>query len=545
MFYQSLCIVRKSCFYLLFLLIAHSSLAQYTRQDTLRGSLSPLRSCYDVHYYDLSLEVLPEKRFISGKNVIHYVVKADFKRLQLDLFANMAISKIVWEGKNLDFKREGNAVFVNFPQIQTKGTLNAIEIWYEGQPRAAKNPPWDGGFSWRKSGGKDWIGVSCGGIGASLWWPNKDHLSEEPDSMRIRCAVPEGLWCVSNGLFQGKRVKENGLVEFDWKVQYPINNYNVTLNIADYAHFSDVYTASDGEKLTLDYYVLPQNLEKAKKQFEQAKPMLACYEKLFGKYPFWKDGFKLVETPYLGMEHQSAIAYGNGYRNGYMGTDLSRSGVGLEFDYIIIHESGHEYWGNNLSCHDHAEMWMHESWCTYTEVLYVECMFGKAKADDYVKGYRASVMNNKPMLAPLGVNAEAPSDIYFKGALMLHTLRNVVNDDKLWFKMIYDLQQHFRHQTLSSRQMLDFMNEVLQHDYTYFFRQYLQRAAIPTLEIEQKNGQVKYRWVNAVKEFRMPIKVLLNGQEQIIKPTISWQRLENAKSLEVLQELYYIEVKEL
>lgn len=520
-------------------------MAQYTRQDSLRGTLSSLRSCYDVHYYDLSLEVLPEKRFVSGKNVIHYLVKEDFQKLQIDLFANMKLLKIVWEGKILDFKREGNAVFVHFPQIQKKGTLASMEVWYEGQPIAAKNPPWDGGFSWRKSGGKDWIGVSCEGIGASLWWPNKDHLSEEPDSMRIRCAVPEGLWCVSNGLFQGKRLKENGLVEFDWKVQYPINNYNVTLNIADYTHFSDVYTAADGERLALDYYVLPQNLEKAKKQFEQVKPMLACYERLFGKYPFWKDGFKLVETPYLGMEHQSAIAYGNGYRNGYMGADLSRSGVGLEFDYIIIHESGHEYWGNNLSCSDHAEMWMHESWCTYTEVLYVECMFGKAKADAYVNGYRSLIENRKPLLAPLGVNAEAPSDIYFKGALMLHTLRHVVNDDRLWFKMIYDLQQHFRHQTLSSRQMLDFMNEALQHDYTYFFRQYLQRASIPTLEIEQKNGQVKYRWSGTVKDFRMPVKVLLNGQEQIIRPSTAWQQIKKVKSFQVREELYYININKL
>ncbi|WP_161627768.1 M1 family metallopeptidase [Eisenibacter elegans] len=530
-------------FWSLLCCLANTAQAQFTRQDSLRGSLSALRTCYDVHYYDLSLTVYPDQRFIQGFNDIHFKANTSFETLQIDLFENMAITAITWEGQSLSFEREGNATFVSFPRPLAQGSLSVIRVAYEGKPTVAINAPWDGGFTWAQDAeGKPWIGVSCEGIGASLWWPNKDHLSEEPDSMRIRCAVPQGLMCVANGRLRGTQQLENDLVQFDWFVSYPINNYNVTLNIANYAHFEDVYEAADGDRLTLDFFVLPKNLEKAQKQLgTQTKPMLACFEQYFGKYPFWNDGYKVVETPYLGMEHQSAIAYGNGYKNGYLGSDLSGSGVGLKFDYILIHESGHEYWGNNVSCDDHAEMWIHESWCTYSEVVYVECMFGKAAADAYVNGYRYKVENRKPLIAPLGVNADAPGDIYFKGALMLHTLRHVVDNDALWWATVKNIQSHFRHQVINTQQLIDFMSKQLGADYQYFFDQYLYQAKLPELEIQALEGKgYRYRWANCVPDFRMPIKAKINGKTQTLTPTTVWQTLPKATSVKPLMELYYI-----
>ena len=406
---------------------------QFTEADTLRGMLRPERTCYDVTFYDLQIKVDIDNRYISGYNEIHFKTISDFSKIQIDLFENMKITKIVFERNNLNFVRIHNAVFIDFPQ-QNKGVTNSFRVYYEGYPRTAKRAPWDGGFTWSKDkNGNPWVAVSCEGIGASLWFPNKDHLSDEPDSVRIGVAVPNDLTCVSNGNLENT-ISEKDYKRFNWLVSYPINNYNITLNIADYAHFSDTYKSEDGENLALDYYVLPENLIKAKKHFEQVKPMLAAYEKFFGKYPFWDDGFALVETPYLGMEHQSAIAYGNQYKRGYLGGMIPN---GINFDYIIIHESGHEYWGNSISCGDHAEMWIHESFCTYSEALYVEYMYNYKEAIRYLNFQRNFVENRKPILGPMNVNFDGwdHSDHYYKGALILNTLRSSINDDKkmVWF----------------------------------------------------------------------------------------------------------------
>ncbi|MCU0444357.1 MAG: M1 family metallopeptidase [Microscillaceae bacterium] len=521
--------------------------SKYTRQDSLRGKLSPLRSCYDVVFYDLNLRVEPDKKFISGYNTIVYKAISNFNRLQIDLFENLKIEKILHQNQALKFEREGNATFVDFKSLQIKGKIDSIAIYYSGNPRVAVNAPWDGGFSWAKDkNNQPWVGVSCEGLGASVWWPNKDHLSDEPDSMRIVCEVPNGLTCVANGNLRQKLALPDGFNRFEWRVSYPINNYNVTLNIAHYEHFSDVYTAQDGEKLALDYYVLPYHLDKAKKQFEQVKPMLACYEKLFGKYPFWRDGFALVETPYLGMEHQSAVAYGNGYRPGYMGYDITGTGIGTKFDYIIIHETGHEYWGNNVSCKDHAELWIHESFCTYSEALYVECMYGKAMADDYLRGYQGGIANNQALVADLEVNADPSSDIYPKGAVMLHTLRNVINDDKIWFEILKGLNVDFRHQTVDTQQIIAYINQKTGQDLSYFFRQYLYHPLPPRLQYRKVGKNWTVRWQAETPNFKMPIEIAV-GKDKFKRFEVSpeWKTLPiNVSEFKINDKAFYVELEQ-
>ncbi|MGB1248594.1 MAG: M1 family metallopeptidase, partial [Chitinophagales bacterium] len=423
---------------------------ELTKADTLRGALRPERTCFDVHYYHLKLNITDmDGKTITGSNEIHYNVMEDFTTLQLDLFDNMSIESIVHNGKYLEFTREYNAVFVHFDDIQKKGTQGEIVVMYSGQPIIAENPPWDGGFTWQESGsGKPWIGVSCEGIGASLWWPNKDHLSDEPDSMRVTCTVPSGLTFVGNGQLEERIDMKNDMTQFTWKMSYPINNYNVTINIGDYVNFQDEYTAADGEKLLLDYWVLPENLDKAKTQFEQVSPMLGCFEQYFGKFPFWQDNYKLVETPYLGMEHQTAIAYGNEYKTGYAGWDISR--IGLDFDYIIIHETGHEYWGNSIGCQDMADLWIHEGFCTYSEALYVECMYDYELGQDYVNAKKPTIGNEYPMIGIYDVNVEGDGDMYNKGMLFLNTVRHIINDDELWFEMLLEMNTKFAYQTITT-----------------------------------------------------------------------------------------------
>lgn len=552
---------KQNLLILLFVLSSFSSIfAQFSRQDSLRGTLSSVRSCYDVTFYDLKLKVIPTSQSIEGSNSIYYKATADFKKMQVDLFANMQIINISQNDKPLKFTREGNATFINFADVQKKNKKYSIKIEYRGRPQIARNPPWDGGFTWKKDpNGKDWIVVSCEGTGASLWFPNKDHLSDEPDSVKITCAVPKGLMCVSNGnLRTTKELKNdsptndnkslNGVsfqpfTEYEWFVSYPINNYNISLNIADYANFKDVYTAQDGEKLDLDYYVLKPNLEKAKTHFKQVKPMLACYEKLFGKYPFWKDGYALVETPYWGMEHQSAVAYGNNYRNNEYG-----------FDFIIIHESGHEYFGNSLSCNDHAEMWIHESFTTYMEALYVECMQNYEKSIKYLEKQKSSIRNAEPLIGALGVNYPQPdSDIYYKGTWMLHTIRNVVNDDKVWFETLKGLTTKFKISNVTTEQVIQYFNEKTGMNLSPIFNMYLKTKQIPVLQyqISSKNDnaiELRYRWKETTPA--MPIKAGFGIQKyEVISPSTEWQTKTFTKvegqEFKIATELFYIKTEKL
>jgi len=498
----------------------------FTRADSLRGTLSPLRSCYDVGFYRLDIKVDLSTQSISGRNTIRFKVTAPFSRLQLDLYENMKIDKIVFGGKSLPFQREFNAVFVQFPGLQPVGAFQEIEVIYGGKPTVAKRAPWDGGFVWTKDKqGKPWVGVACQGAGASLWWPCKDHQSDEPDSMQISVTAPKGLMNVSNGRLRSKKTLSDGSTRFDWFVSYPINTYDVTVNLADYATFSDTHRGAGSNSLSLDYYVLKENLNKAKKQFAQVKPMLACFEKYFGPYPFYRDGYKLVETPYLGMEHQSAVAYGNGYQQGYLGA--ATSAVGLKFDYIIIHESGHEWWGNSVTSKDMADMWIHESFTNYSESLFTEYYYGKNAGAQYVIGCRANIRNDLPIIGTYNVNKAGSGDMYFKGGNMLHTIRQLVGDDERWRQILRGLNETFYHQTVTTDQIEQYMIRQTGRNLKPVFNQYLRDVRIPVLEYRLVSGGVQYRWANCVAGFDMPVQVCLNevGPYESLKPTSQWKTL--------------------
>jgi len=534
---------------LLFTFIASFCFAQnpINKKDSLLGVLSPARTCYDVKHYDLRLQINPDKKSIKGSNTITYQIQEDTKLLQIDLEPSLKIIAIQQNKKKLKFSRVERAIFVEFSKVQKKNDVHSIEIQYEGSPVVAKQAPWDGGFVWKQdTSGKPWVGVACQGVGASVWYPCKDHWSDKPDSVRLQYDVPKGLVAVGNG----NLVKKEELADasrYIWKVSYPINSYNITLNVADYRHFSDEYIAQDGQKLALDYYVLPQNLEKAKKHFEQeVKKMLACYEKLFGKYPFWNDGYALVETPYLGMEHQGAIAYGNQYQMGYSGNDLTGTGIQQTFDFIIIHETGHEYWGNSISGYDKSDMWIHEAFCTYGEALYVECLQGKEKASEYANGWKRIIRNDKPIIPQPFSNQEGSGDMYFKGALMLHTLRNVLDDDAKWFKIIYDFAQDFKGKITKTDEVLEYFERKMQKNVKPIFKQYLQHTQIPTFEYKVENNTLKYRWLADVAEFVMPIVLELAGKLVRLEANTSWQTLPytgNLEDIKIRTDLFFVKIK--
>lgn len=505
----------------------------FSRADSLRGSLRPERTAYDVLFYDLNISVTPENLSIAGSNTIRYRVVQPTTRLQIDLFANMVITEITQPDRNgiakpLEYIRDGNAVFVTVP-AQPVGKIQSLKISYSGQPQMAVKPPWDGGFIWKTDSltGKPWVAVACEGIGASLWWPNKDHLSDEPDSMRITCRVPRGLTCIANGTLSSQREVNANQTEWKWYVHYPINNYNVTLNIADYAHIQDEYVSLDKQRLPLDYYVLPGNADTARAHFQQVAGMLDCYERYFGKFPFWRDGYKLVETPYLGMEHQTAVAYGNHYRNNAFG-----------FDFIIIHESGHEYFGNSLSCADHADMWIHESFTTYAEALYVECTHSVDRAQTYLNGQRKNIKNQHPMIGPPSVNYDQPdTDIYYKGTWMMHSLRHAVSNDKLWFGSLKALCTKKRLSVVTTDEVIDLLTAETKTDLRPLMNQYLRHAALPVLEYQtiQKNDretEIRCRWVADGDGFNLPVKVRFGfGQWQTIRPTSEWQTVPLLKTV--------------
>lgn len=512
-----LCLMRHILTFILFFTIAFQVLAQPTRKDVLRGGERAERSCFDVTYYDLYIDVDIIGKAIQGRNVISFTVLDSTQRIQLDLFENMLIDAISIEDQMLNYTRDFDAVFIDLGRIYSPGAQVELQVFFHGSPRIAKMPPWDGGFTWTKdASGKDWIAVSCQGIGASLWWPTKEVYSDEPLGMKIHCTVPSHLYAVCNGQEEPEIVNENGTSTYNWEVTYPINNYNVTLNIGDYVHFSDTYESPDGQVLALDYYVLPPSLDKAKVQFEQVKPMLACYEKFLGKYPFWDDGYALVETPYLGMEHQGAIAYGNKFKRGYMGMD--RSGQDLDFDYIIIHETGHEWWGNSVSCEDLADMWIHESFCTYSEAIYVECRWDYETAITYVNALKNTVANTSPIIGVYGLNKEGHSDMYVKGMLFLNTLRHVLNDDEKWWAMIKNMSdKEFKIRTTNYDEVVGYFNKESGKDLSKIFEQYVKFKDIPVLQVKEKKKGKKYvqyacKWKTDVKDFNMPVAINLNGQ---------------------------------
>ena len=528
----------------------------FTYSDSLRGNLSEFRSCYDVFYYDLNVIVdNHQKKLVNSSNTIHATAISSFQKIQIDLFENLKIHSIQFEEKILEFQRVHNAVFINFPRVINVNEKISFKVMYSGKPRVAVNPPWDGGFSWEKdNNGNSWIGVSCQGLGASSWWPCKDHQSDEPDSMSITSTVRYPLHVISNGKKRSNKIffsekLQSKANKSSWFVSYPINNYNVTLCIGDYKYFNDIHI-NNYDTLELDYYVLKYNYNKAKDHFQQVKPMLECFEKYFGPYPFYKDGYTLIETPYLGMEHQSAIAYGNNYLPGYNGNRQFISG--LDFDYIIIHETGHEWWGNSITTNDIADMWIHEGFCTYSEVLYVECIYGYDIMLDYVNNQKRSVRNDKAIIGPYNVNKKGSNDMYQKGSLMLHTLRSLIDNDSLWFLIIKGISEEFKYQIVDGVEIIDYINEKVDLDLYYFFQQYLYKSEIPTFEYKtQKKGReytLLYRW-NAIDDFNMNIKVNIGTKDILLLPESEWKEYSlgnvDIKSFQVRDDLFYVNVKKI
>lgn len=539
------------------LIFSFSAVSQeFTYSDSLRGNLSELRLCYDVFYYDLNVTVDDhQQKLINSSNTIHAIAISSFQKIQIDLFESLKIHSIEFEEKILEFERIHNAVFVNFPRVINVNEKINFKVMYSGKPRVAVNPPWDGGFSWEKDkNGNSWIGVSCQGLGASSWWPCKDHQSDEPDSMNITSTVRYPLQVISNGKKKSDKTFFSDILQSkanksSWFVSYPINNYNVTLCVGDYKYFND-YHVNNYDTLELDYYVLKYNYNKAKDHFQQVKPMLECFEKYFGPYPFYKDGYTLIETPYLGMEHQSAIAYGNNYLPGYNGNRQFISG--LDFDYIIIHETGHEWWGNSITTNDIADMWIHEGFCTYSEVLYVECIYGYDIMLDYVNNQKRSVRNDKPIIGPYNVNKKGSNDMYQKGSLMLHTLRSLIDNDSLWFSIIKGISEEFKYQIVDGVEIIEYINEKVDLDLLYFFQQYLYKSEIPTFEYKtQKKGReytLLYRW-NAIDDFNMNIKVNIGTKDILLLPDSEWKEYNlgnvDIKSFKVRDDLFYVNVKKI
>jgi aminopeptidase N len=511
-----------------------------TRADILRGAYGPYRANNDLLYYHLDVRVDPEKKFISGKNTIRFKMLNDDTRIQLDLHTALHVDKILLGTTELKYEREFGAVFVDFPQTLRAGRVYSIDFYYSGNPLETGR---FGGIAFRKDpSGHPWINTACEGIGASIWWPNKDQWRDEVESMQISVSIPNDLVDVSNGKFMGKTDLGDGYTRWDWLVHYPINNYDVSLNIGNYQHFSDKL----GD-LPLDFYALPEDLDKAKKQFVQVKGMLQAFQHYFGEYPFKKDGYKLIEVPYSGMEHQSAVTYGNHFANGYLERDWTGVGISLRFDFIIIHESGHEWFGNSITAADPSDMWIHEGWTTYLECLYVEYMYGHDDYLKYVNAYKSKVKNTKPIIAERGINAEPPQDQYFKGALFLNTLRSVVNDDPRWFKLIHDLYQHFKYKNIMTEDIVQFFNQKTAKDMTPIFNQYLRHTAIPTLELKFNEGEgtVAYRWKVDEPGFAMPVRVGKKDSWQLIQATTDWQTVKTPLAKDdfgVATDLYYINV---
>src|ERR1035437_5428056 len=516
----------------------------FTRQDTLRGTITPERAWWDLTYYHLDIVVNPADSTINGTNTVTYRVIKPAGLMQIDLQEPLKIIKAVQNNNVLNFKREGNVYWIELAEKQEQGRIYSVVLTYGGKPKVSTRPPWSGGITWKKDkNGLPFIASSCQGDGASLWWPCKDHMYDEPDSMLISVNVPGNLMDVSNGRLRSVVKQKNKTTTYNWFVANPINNYGVNINIADYAHFSEIYNGEKGP-LDCDYYVLKEDLDKARIQFKQVPLMLVAFEHWFGPYPFYEDGYKLVEAPYLGMEHQSSVTYGNGFQNGYHGTDLSNSGWGLKFDFIIIHESAHEWFANSITYEDIADMWIHESFANYAESLYVEYYFGKEAGSEYVLGTRANILNDIPIIGLYGVNSEGSHDMYYKGGNMLHTLRQIINDDEKWRSILRGLNKDFYHQVVKGSQIESYLSEKTGINLRTIFDQYLRDIRIPVFEYSVKGNDLTFRWNNCVPGFNMPLKIYVSGKEQIVKPTpfLTTLKLDIENAVIKVDPQYYIAI---
>jgi aminopeptidase N len=490
--------------------------------EVLRGSITPERQWWDLLHYDLSIEVFPETKSLAGTNKIKFQTLAAGQRMQIDLQQPLVIDSVTYQQSKLKFERQGNVYWINFPQAIAAGQTETLTIAYSGVPTEAKNPPWSGGVAWKKDDqGKPFIATSCQGIGASIWWPCKDHGDDEPDQgMDIRFTVPESLKAVANGRLIGQSQNATAKTKtFHWRVTNPINNYAVTMNIGNYVHFSDKYKGEFGT-LDIDYWVLKGQQERAKAHFKEVPRTLQAFEHWFGKYPFYEDSFKLVVVPYLGMEHQSAVSYGNGFGTGYRGRDLSGTGVGMKFDFIIVHESGHEWFGNNITSKDIADMWVHESFTNYSETLFVDYHFTTREANDYVIGCRKLIANDIPIVGKYNIhNRGSGSDMYYKGGNMLHTVRQIVNNDEKFRSILRGLNKTFYHQTVTGQQVENYITEQAGIDLGGFFDQYLRSTKIPTLVIKHGVKQLQFKFEDCNDGLSFPVKLIVNNEPVWVVPS--------------------------
>ena len=504
------------------------------------GSHDIYRTNNDLLHYDLSIKIDPERQHIRGNNIIRFKMLQDSNTIRIDLYHNLQIDKILHHGQPLKYRRDLNAVYISFPTVLKKQRIEEIDFHYSGKPMTKGR---FGCFTFKKdSQKKHWINTACQGSGSMIWWPNKDQQADEVEGMIMRVSVPSDLKNISNGRLIEANVKSNGYTEYVWQTLNPINNYSVSLNIGNYVHFSEQL-----DNLSLDYYVLAQDLAKAKKQFKQTKPMMVTYQKYFGEYPFIEDGFKLIQAPYSGMEHQSAITYGNGFQNGYTRADGSMGdwtgvGISLKFDFIIIHETGHEWFGNSLTSYDFSDSWIHEGWCTYAEAVYVEDQFGYDDAIKYINGYKQKVKNKHAIIGPAAVGHWPTSDMYFKGTLFINTLRHVINDDKKWWAGVKTFTTTFKKSHLYTVDVLNFFNQYFEQDFEKIFDQYLYFNELPALVIAKSESSVKYKWQSNVEAFDMPIDVMINNKMTRIFPSTQWQTINNVEHFSVAEELFYVDV---
>jgi aminopeptidase N len=521
----------------------------FSHADTLRGSNGPGRAWWDAAFYDLHVAISPSDSSIRGYNAITYRVLRPSTEMQIDLQLPLVVDSMVQDAATVTFRRDGNAFFAALTVPQPAGANKTITVYFHGKPIAAKRPPWDGGLIWqRDSLGNRWIATAVEGLGASAWWPNKDLLSDEPDSQRIAITVPDSMTDVSNGRLRSTTHDSDGTTTFEWFVANPINNYDVEVNAGQYAHFADTLSGEQGQ-LSIDYWPLAYHADTAKIQFRQAIPMLKCFEHWFGPYPWYQDGYKLIEAPHLGMEHQSGVAYGNRFRNGYSGRDLSATGWGMKWDFIIVHESAHEWWGNNITVKDAADMWVHESFANYAEGIFTECQNGKQAGAEYIIGSRRNIKNDSPIVAAYGVNAEGSGDKYYKGGSLLHMLRQIVDDDEKWRGILRGLNSTFRHQTVTGAQVQDYISAQAHMNFSKIFQQYLLTTRIPVLEYKFANGRLAYRWTNVVPGFAMPVKVAVgDARYGVLRPTEAWRTLPKvalASDSLAVDPNFYVQVKRL
>jgi len=535
----------RFCIAILICLPLSATIAQstFTHQDSIRGSITRERAWWDVVRYKIAVQPDYNAKTIQGTTVILFKTLQSGSVMQIDLQQPMQIDRAMLRGKTVKTSRDGNAYYLHFENTLPAADTFSVVLTYSGKPKEAIRPPWDGGWIWSKDKkGRPWMSVACQGLGASVWYPCKDHQSDEPDNgATLAMTVPDSLTAIGNGRLIDTR-KGNGLTTFVYEVKNPINNYNIIPYIGKYEHWHENYAGEKGN-LDCDYWVLDYELEKAKQQFQQVPKMLKCFEHWFGPYPFYEDGYKLIQSPHLGMEHQSAVAYGNQFKNGYLGHDLSQSGWGLKWDFIIIHESGHEWFGNNITSNDLGDMWIHESFTNYSETIFTNCEYGVEAGNDYAIGTRLGIKNDIPVIGPYGVNQEGSGDMYPKGGNMLHTMRQLVNDDEKFRSILRGMNQTFWHKTVDAKDIEEYMCNAAGINFSKVFDQYLRTTKIPVLEYSVKNGKLSYRWSNCVSGFDMKLK-LKDGTW--VSPTEKWQTLKgtwNADASLQPDRNFYIEVK--